>query len=173
MQVKVSSTWKVVNPFVKVSGSWKSVYAEYLKVNGAWKDVSTPGAPVLMDLKTRPEWNYYYGNRLSYVPGYNPPGECIPNNLNLYNSSITLANFETGEDLQGGDLNVAWQWFTIVMPGDQRNLPWPRYGSYNGITLHFLRAEYPSAAGNNTTRVWLRSYSDLPKENTTYKQLRI
>lgn len=168
MKIKVGSNWRQGFPSCRLEGRWIRGDHRFQKVQEQWQDVSVPGTPRVIDLSIIPTHQFLsYGERFGYARSYQPAGTISTDRLNLFNSGIIYASCEWGE--QGHPWIPAWQWYTMQMAGDHRGVPWPEIGLFNDIPLHFVSNDWQPQYGS--TRVWYRSYRDLPRNQNQHRIL--
>lgn len=168
MRLRTGGAWRKTLPLFKQASVWRKGEHVFSKVSGQWKDISEPHKPAsIIDLYIVPTHVYpSYGERFGYAQSYVPTGDISTDRFNLFDNNIIWASCEWGMDPQIGV--GALRWFTFHMAGDQTHIPWPQIGMFNDIPLHFVSNVWQPQYG--TTRVWYRTYRDLP---TTQVQHRI
>lgn len=169
MRLRTVGVWRKILPHFKQAGVWRKGEHVFSKVSGQWKDVSEPHKPAsIIDLLIIPTRVFPpYGERYGYAGSYSPTGQISTNRLNLYNNNISFSSCEWG--LSGHPTIPAWHWFTFHLPGDQRGVPWPELGWFNDIPLHFVSNDWQPQYG--ATRVWYRSYRELPRNQNQHRIL--
>ena len=167
MRTKIAGGWRKILPHFKQNNVWRKGEHLFSKVGGQWKDVSEPGDPKMFDLNILPVRSDTYGERYVYVNFYNPPGQVSDNRLSLYDPSKIITTIEWGANdyVPGGP----WRWLTFTLSGDETKLPWPQIGMFNDIPLHFVSNVWLPQYG--TTRVWYRTYRDLPQNQNQHRIL--
>lgn len=169
MKLRTVGGWKKTLPYIKHGNTWRKGEHLFSKVNGIWRDVSEPGVPRILDIQFYPARADEYGERYVYVPWYNPPGQVSNNTLNIYNPNIVIHSMEYGINnyAPGGP----WKWLTFTVSGDQSQLPWSQLGMLDGIVLHYTGYEWQPDGG--ITRIWYRTYKDLPRDPQRWMRLSI
>jgi len=171
MRLRNAGNWRKSLPHIKQAGMWRKGEHLFSKVNGQWKDISEPFKPAsIIDLSIIPTHQMpSYGERYGYAQSYVPTGTISTDRLNLYNNNIVFASCEWGGDPALGPEVGPWKWFTFHLAGDQSAVPWPQIGLFNDIPLHFHSNVWQPQYG--ATRVWFRTYRDLPQNQNQHRIL--
>lgn len=171
MRLRTGGAWRKTLPLFKQAGVWRKGEHVFSKVSGQWKDVSEPHKPAsIIDLLITPTHQFPpYGERYGYAGSYSPTGQISTDRLNLYNNNISFSSCEWGGDPALGLEVGPWKWFTFHMAGNQTHVPWPQIGMFNDIPLHLYANVWQPQYG--TTRVWFRTYRDLPQNQNQHRIL--
>lgn len=171
MKLRVGGGWRKTLPYFKQTSVWRKGEHVFSKLGGQWRDVSEAGLPTIFTLEILPMRFYTYGERCAYVSFFSEKGQVSQDRFNIRDPSKIITTIEWGSN-DVGYPGGAWKWLTFTVDSPLPDYVWPQLAWFNDIPLHFVSVGV-TTPGGTTTRVWYRSYTNLPNDTTRWHKISI